>query len=136
MNKSNEKNQGIDFDSKPLTIADVHEQTRIYMERISTNKVQIAGKVTDMRKTEPKMKYKKDKDGKNTDEPLLDENGHAQFWDSRHYVALAFEGGQLDIQIKPDWATSITVGNRVLFEGVKGLNFGSVQDVFHSYTIL
>ncbi len=45
----------VDFDTKPLTIADVQEQTRIYMERLNTNKVQIAGCVAGKRKSEPKL---------------------------------------------------------------------------------
>jgi hypothetical protein len=76
----------VDFDAKPLTIADIQEQTRIYMERMTTNKVLLAGAVRGKRVTEPKMKFKRGLDGKYTDEVVMDENGLPQYWSSKHYV--------------------------------------------------
>ncbi|MDT8339113.1 MAG: hypothetical protein RQ763_07930 [Sulfurimonas sp.] len=124
-----------DFDTKPLTIADVQEQTRIYLERISTNKISIAGIVREKRKTDPKMKMKR-VDGKYTDEPVLDENGQAQFWEPKYYLNIAFEGGELDLPIEASWYNSLDVGNRALFDGHKGVKFGNVQDIYTHYTVL
>lgn len=126
----------VDFDTKSLTIADIQEQTRIYMERMTTNKVLLAGAVRGKRVTEPKMKFKRGLDGKYTDEIVLDENGLPQYWSSKHYVALAFEGGEVDLLVEKEWYDGLNIGSRVLFEGAKGTKFGNVQDVYHSYTVL
>lgn len=126
----------VDFDAKPLTISDIQEQTRIYMERMTTNKVLLAGAVRGRRVTEPKLKYKRGLDGRYTDEMVLDENGFAQYWASKYYVSLAFEGGEIDLLVERDWYDNLNIGSRVLFEGAKGTKFGNVQDIYHSYTIL
>ncbi|MDD5400744.1 MAG: hypothetical protein PHQ93_06135 [Sulfurimonas sp.] len=126
----------VDFDAKPLTIADVQEQTRIYMERMTTNKVLLAGSVRGKRATEPKLKYKRGADGKYTDEVVVDENGVPQYWGSKYYVVLAFEGGEIDLLVDEKWYDALNIGNRVLFEGAKGTKFGNVQDIYHSYIIL
>jgi len=128
-------NNDKDFDAKPLTIADVQEQTRIYLERISTNKILIAGIVRDKRKTEPKIKMKR-VDGKYTDEPIFDEDGQFQYWDPKYYITIAFEGGELDLLVELSWYSSLNVGNRALFEGHKGVKYGNVQDIYTNYTVL
>lgn len=128
-------NNDKDFDAKPLTIADVQEQTRIYLERISTNKILIAGIVRDKRKTEPKIKMKR-VDGKYTDEPILDDDGQVQYWDPKYYITIAFEGGELDLLVELSWYSSLNVGNRALFEGHKGVKYGNVQDIYTNYTVL
>lgn len=120
-----------DFGSKPLTIADIQEQTRIYIERISTNKVAIAGVIREKRVSEPKIKI-----DKKTNEVILNEDGSPAYWSPYYSVTIAFEGGEISLNIKPDWYESLDVGNRVLFEGVKGLSFGRIDDVFHKYTVL
>ncbi|MDD3506639.1 MAG: hypothetical protein PHX65_08865 [Sulfurimonas sp.] len=131
MAKDNNVNEIKDFGSKPLTIEDVQEQTRIYMERISTNKVAIAGVVRDKRVSEPKMKI-----DKKTNEPILNEDGSPAYWSPYYSVTIAFEGGEMPLNVKSDWFESLEVGDRVLFEGCKGLSFGRIDDVFHKYTIL
>jgi len=120
-----------DFGTKPLTIADIQEQTRIYMERISTNKVAIAGVIREKRVSEPKIKI-----DKKTNEVILSEDGSPAYWSPYYSVTIAFEGGEISLNIKPDWYESLDVGNRVLFEGIKGLSFGRIDDVFHKYTVL
>lgn len=131
MAKDNNSNEIQDFGSVPLTIADVQEQTRIYIERISTNKVAIAGVIREKRVSEPKMKI-----DKKTNEIILGEDGLPQYWSPYYSVTIAFEGGELPLNVKSDWYESLEIGNRVLFEGCKGLSFGRIDDVFHKYTIL
>lgn len=121
----------VDYDMKPLTVADVQEQTRIYMERMNTNVVKIAGTVTAKRKSEPRPKI-----DKKTNEHLLNEDGSPAFWSPYYYVALAFHGGEIDVQVQDDWYADINVGDNVLFTGRKGLRFGSINDVYHNFTIL
>lgn len=127
----NSENEELKDFSKPLTAQDVEEQMRIYMERLTTNTVRIAGVVRALNVSTPKQKF-----DKQTKEPVLNELGEPTFWDSYYYATIAFEGGELDIQIKDDWFHNLVLGNRVLFEGVKGLKFAKVQDIFHSYTVL
>lgn len=120
-----------DYDSKPLTIADVQEQTRIYLERISTNRVSLAGVVRGKNISEPKPKI-----DKRSGDFILNDDGSQAYWSPYHYVSIAFEGGELDVQVEAEWYASLQVGNRVLFDGCKGIKFGKVADVFHSYTVL
>lgn len=126
-----EKDTIKDYDSKPLTIADVQEQTRIYIERICTNKVSLAGVVRGKNISEPKPKI-----DKKSGEHILGDDGSPAYWSPYHYVTIAFEGGELDVQVEAEWHMSLQMGNRVLFDGCKGLKFGKVADVFHTYTIL
>ena len=124
-------NTAMDFDSKPLTIADVQEQTRIYMERMNTNKVLIAGSITSKRKSDPKPKI-----DKKTNEQMFNEDGSPAFWSPYYYVILAFQGGEISVNVLDDWYAELQIGQNVLFEGRKGLSFGNVADVFHTRTIL
>jgi hypothetical protein len=117
--------------SKPLTIEDVHEQTRLYMERLTRNKVEIAGVIRGKNKSEPKPKI-----DKKTNEPIFNDDGTPAFWAPYHYVTLAFEGGELEIPVDVDMYNGLDIGMRVLMEGVKGLKFGKVQDNFFKYTVL
>lgn len=125
------ESNNVDYDTKPLTVADIQEQTRIYMERLNTNKVQIAGCVAGKRKSEPKPKI-----DKKTNEHILNEDGSPAFWSPYYYVVLAFQGGEMSVQVQDDWYEVLQVGQNVLFEGRKGLSFGDVRDVFHTFTIL
>ncbi|MDD2651736.1 MAG: hypothetical protein PHX44_01720 [Sulfurimonas sp.] len=120
-----------DLGSKPLTIADVQEQTRIYLERLNTNKILIAGKIKEKRVSEPRLKI-----DKKTGEVILDEDGKPQYWNPYYTVVIAFEGGEMSINVKSDWHEMFDVGMRVLFEGSFGLSFGNISPVFHKYTIL
>lgn len=123
--------QPIDFDQKPLTIADVQEQTRLYMEKITRNKIELAGVIRDKRVSQPKQKF-----DKQTGEPILNADGTPQFWDSYYYVTLAFEGGETSVAVEEKWFDNLFIGQRVLFEGHKGNRFGNVVDVFHNYILL
>lgn len=116
---------------QPLTAQDIQEQMRLYMERLTTNSVRVAGVIRALNVSKPKQKF-----DKQTNEPLLDEGGNPIFWDSYYYATIAFEGGELDVQILVDWYDNLKLGSRVLFEGVKGIKFGKVHDIFHTYTVL
>lgn len=126
-----------DFEQKEVvSIADIQEQTRLYFERCTRNKVELAGVVRGSYKTEPKPRFKRDENGKNTTEQDTDEFGELKFWDSRYYIKLAFEGGDTDISVTKDNYEKLVIGQRVLFEGVKAVKFGTLQDVFSTVTIL
>ncbi|MFA6195643.1 MAG: hypothetical protein WC656_03250 [Sulfurimonas sp.] len=135
MAKDNNATPEINFDTPVLTIADVQEQTRLYMEKTSRNVVEIAGLITGKRKTEPQPRMKK-VDGKYTDIQEINEDGSPKFWDSRYYISLAFEGGEIDVSIIKEWDESLDIGTRILLSGRKGTKFGSIQDIYSKYTIL
>lgn len=120
-----------DYDKVPTSVADVEEITRRYMEKISKNEIQLAGIVRAKNQSQPKQKF-----DKKTSEPIFNDDGSPAFWGSYFYVVLAFEGGELDVQIDEKWFNDLEIGKRVLFTGAKGLKFGKIQDVFHGYVIL
>lgn len=120
-----------DFDKVPTSVADVEEITRKYMEKISKNEINLAGLVRAKNQSQPKPKV-----DKQTKEPIFNEDGSPSYWSSYFYVVLAFEGGELDVQVDEKWFNELQIGMRVLFIGAKGLKFGKIQDVFHSYVIL
>ncbi len=128
-------NTETNFDAPVLTIADVQEQTRLYMERISKNSIELAGIISGKRKTEPQPRMKR-VDGKYTDIQEVNEDGSPKFWDSRFYITLAFEGGAIDVSITKEWDADLEIGTRILLSGRKGINFGTVQDIYSKYTIL
>lgn len=128
---NNVESDSVDFDSKPLTVADIQEETRRYLDRLRTNKIAIAGEIRSKRKSEPKPKI-----DKKTGEHILNEDGSPAFWSPYYYVVLAFQGGEISIQVQDDWFPFLDIGASVLFEGCKGLSFGNVADVYHNYTLL
>ena len=68
--------------------------------------------------------------------PVLNEDGSPQYYDPFYSATVAFNGGEMNINIDKSMYEKITIGKRYLFEGVKGLNFGTVQDRFHTVTEL
>lgn len=126
-----------DFDVKAdLTMEEVQAYYRQQRELESTNSVRIAGKVLSTRKSEPKQKMKADENGKFTI-PMFGEDGEPLMWDTKHYITLAFEGGQMEIPIVTDWAISIGVNSRILLEGNKIMTKdGVLKDNFYRYTLL
>lgn len=126
------ENQEIKDYAKPLTAEDVQREMRLYMDRLTLNKVSLAGKVISLEKTEPKQRV-----DKKTNLPVLDGEGNPQFYDAYHYATIAFEGGEVKIEIKPDWYNNLTIDSRISLEGRKGLNkFKQLDDIFHSYTLI
>jgi hypothetical protein len=125
------KNEVVKDLSKPLTIEDIHEQTRIFMERFTRNKVELAGTIRGKNKSEPKPKI-----DKKTNEPIFNDDGTPAFWSPYYYVTLAFQGGEIDIPVDVEMFSQLELGNNVLMEGVKGLKFGKVQDNFYKFTLL
>ena len=121
----------VDYDTKPLTVADIQEQTRIYMDRLNTNKVSIAGTIISKRVSDLKPKI-----DKKTVEHITNEDGSPAFWSPYYSVTIAFKGGETSINVLEAWYPLLEFGQDVLFEGRKGLSFGNISDVFHSYTIL
>lgn len=123
-------NEVKDF-SKQLTLEDVQEQARLYIEKTTTNEVKIAGVVRGKNKSEPKPKI-----DKKTNEQVINSDGSPAFWSPYYYVTLAFEGGEIDINVELDTFEALDMGVRVLFYGVKGLRFGKIDDIFYKFEIL
>jgi len=119
-----------DFDYVQRTIEEHNNAIRMYMERYNTNSVQIAGTVREKREGSAKPKI----DKKTNEHILLD--GVPQFWEPFLSVTVAFEGGEIDINLDRKMYEDAEVSSRYLFEGTKGLNYGRVQDKFHSMTKL
>jgi hypothetical protein len=120
-----------DHDGKVMTPEMVYEMQRQYMKKISTNEVRLAGIVRSKEETAGKPKV-----DRKTNEPVLDDNGQQEYWDGFKSVTIAFEGGETRIDVHSDWFDQIVIGERVLFEGSKGLKWGKVNDVYHSMTVL
>lgn len=119
-----------DFDAKPLTASQVMEMQRLYMDKLERNVVELAGTISKKFVSEPRQKV-----DKQSGEPVL-LNGEYQYWPARSSVTLDFVGGNISIGVESDWFDDMQIGDRVLFTGRKGLSFGSVNDVFHSYVKL
>jgi hypothetical protein len=118
--------------SKPLlTMEDVHAEIARIQALQTTNSVRVAGIVRSLNVSNPRQRF-----DKQTKEPILDESGQPMFWSPYYYATIAFEGGELDINLKEDMFNELVLGKRYLFDGCKGLNFGKVQDQFHSVTVL
>ncbi|MDD2358678.1 MAG: hypothetical protein PHX13_12280 [Thiovulaceae bacterium] len=118
--------------SKPLlTMEDVHAEIARIQALQTTNSVRVAGIVRALNVSNPKQRF-----DKQTKEPILDEAGQPMFWAPYYYATIAFQGGELDINLKEDMFNELVLGKRYLFEGCKGLSFGKVQDQFHSVTVL
>jgi len=125
-----------DFDVAPRNANDMQEQMRLYMLKYNTNSVLIAGDVRSVYVGETKPKMKKNPDSGNWDIPALDENDIPIMREPFRSVTIAFNGGEMQIPLGSDMFEKVQVGKRYLFEGVKGINFGEVQDIFHTITEL
>lgn len=113
------------------------ETMRKYMENYNRNEVRIAGTVRDIFLTEPKQKMKKVLvDGVEKKVPALDEDGNETFYESSAYVTVSFDGGEMQLNLKSSLSAPLVIGRRYMFEGTKGLNYGSIQDKFHLITQL
>lgn len=120
----------MDYDTKPLTQADVMEQTRLYMEKYNTNDVRIAGDIRSKYLGEAKQKMSRDAEGKYTI-PVFSDDGSPVLKEPYRSVTIAFNGGEMSIAVSAEMFENVDIGKRYLFEGVKGVSFGSVQDIFH-----
>lgn len=121
-----------DYDAQPN-----QDDMRKYMENYNRNEVRIAGTVRDIFVTEPKQKMKKEViDGVEKKVPALDEHGNPTFYESSAYVTVSFYGGEMQLNLKQSLSAPLVIGRRYMFEGTKGLNYGSIQDKFHSITQL
>jgi len=120
----------VDFDKNPQLPSLEDEQSKMFafMARYNTNMVSIAGTVRSKYQGEAKPKI-----DKTTNEHILVDDV-PQFWDPFRSVTIAFDGGEMDINLDKEKWESIVEGQRYLFEGVKGLNYGKVQDKFHMIT--
>lgn len=127
-----------DFDVKQdLTIEEVQAYYRQQRELESMNSVRIAGKVLSVSAPEPKQKMLLNKDSNKWDIPAFDSDGNAIMKPQQYYITLAFEGGNMDIEIQKDWYDSINVGSRVLLDGSRLVdNYGNLKDKFFRYTLL
>ena len=123
--KTNDKN----FDS-PQNANDMQEQMALYMENYNRNSVQLAGKVVSLSVGESKPKI----DKKTNEQVMVD--GVPQFWEPFRSAEVIFEGGSLNINLNADNYEKLSIGNRYLFDGIMGLNYGKVQPVFHTVTQL
>ena len=129
------KAEELDFDQAPQQ--DPQEAMRLYMQKWNLNEVKIAGDVRSVYVGEPKAKMKKETvHGELVKTPVLDEDGSPQYYDPFYSATVAFNGGEMNINLDKNMFEKITIGKRYLFEGVKGLNFGTVQDRFYSVTEL
>ena len=129
-------NEVKDYGKKPLTMEEMEAYFKQQRDLESTNIVKLAGKVLSMRETAPRQKMKADEHGKFTI-PLFDDEGEPLMWDSKYFITLAFEGGQIEINIPKNWAKEISLNNRILVEGNKLADkSGVVKDNFHRFVIL
>ena len=128
---ANPKKQDKNFDEVPMTQEQYQEHMRKYMQRWNMNEVRLAGTVRSTFISEPKMKV-----DRKTNEPILGEDGQPTYWDSFRSVTVAFDGGEVSINLSKDIFETMVVGQRYLFEGVKGMSFGRVDDIYHSVTML
>jgi len=127
------KKQDTNFDVAPQSATDMQEQMRNYMLKYNTNSVVIAGDVRSTYVGDAKPKMKKAEDGTWT-LPALDEQGNPIMKEPFRSITIAFNGGEMQIPLNADMFDKVQIGKRYLFEGVKGLNYGEVQDIFHSIT--
>ena len=129
---TNTQDEIIDYDTVPN-----EDSMRLYMENYNRNEVRVAGTVRDIFNTEPKMKMKKEVvDGVEKKVPKLDEEGKETYYESSAYVTVSFDGGEMQLNLKASLSSSLVIGRRYMFEGTKGLNYGTVQDKFHAITQL
>ena len=120
--------QDLDFDKNPTESVESEQAKMLkFMKTYNANEVKLAGTVRSTYVSDPKQKF-----DKKTNEPILDENGMPTYWEPYRSVTIAFEGGELQVNVQKDMFETMIVGQRYLFEGVKGLNFGKVEDVFHT----
>lgn len=124
------KTQEKDFDQAPQTVEQVQEQTRLYMERYNSNSVKISGTIREKYVSDSKPKI----DKKTNEHIVVD--GVPQFWEPFRSLTISFDGGEMQINVDKDMFDSSIVGKRYLFEGVKGMIYGKVQDRFHSMLLL
>lgn len=115
-----------DFDKAPISVEDEHEKMRAFMARYNTNSVAIAGVVRSKFTSQAKPKI----DKKTNEHITID--GTPQFWEPFRSVTIAFEGGEMDINLNEDMFDDVHEGERYIFQGNKGLNYGKVQDKFHN----
>lgn len=134
MAKVNENEEEIqNYDEPEIT----QDSMRLYMENYNRNEVRIAGTVRDIFLTEPKLKMKKALvDGVEKKVPKLDEDGKEMFYEGSAYVTVSFDGGEMQVNLSKTLSDSLVIGRRYMLDGTKGMNYGSVQDKFHSATQL
>lgn len=135
-NTTSDIQEETNFDENP-NINGTQDDMRLYMENYNRNEVRVAGTVRDIFVTEPKQKMKKEViDGVEKKVPKLDDDGQAMYYESSAYITVSFDGGEMQLNLKQSLSSDLIVGRRYLFEGTKGLNYGTVQDKFHSITQL
>lgn len=126
-------NENKDFDKEPQTAEEMQDQMRLYMNKYNTNSVSLAGDIRSVYVGESKQKMKKAEDG-TWSIPATNEDGTPIMKEPYRSVTIAFNGGEMQIPLTAQMFEQVQVGKRYLFEGVKGLNYGEVQDIFHSIT--
>ncbi len=132
-----DENEEIKDFSKPLTLEDVQREFKRLQDLQSTNVVRVAGKIIDKRVSDGGQMFVRDAKGNYTEEPVLDAEGNPRFWDAKHYITLAFEGGELVIPVKNDAYEELQLDMRVLFNGrKKSTKNNGVIDSFDGYTVL
>ena len=123
--------QNIDFDKEPQTVEEAQNQMIQFMKKYNRNEISLSGKVVSTHVGEAKQKF-----DKKTNEAVLDENGMPAYWEPFRSVEIIFEGGSLNINLDKEHFENIVLGGRYLFEGIMGLNYGKVQPIFHSSTLI
>ena len=77
---------------------DSQDAMRQYMENYNRNEVRIAGTVRDVFFSAPREKMKKVVvDGIETKVRKTDEEGNVEYYDSKAYVTVAFDGGEMQV---------------------------------------
>ena len=97
------------------------------MAKYNTNEIKLAGTVVEMRVSEPRPKL-----DKNTKEPILDDNGQAEFWDPFYSVSIIFEGAELNVNVDKKLYERIELSKRYMFLGRMGMSFKKTQPIFSS----
>lgn len=121
-----------DFDTAPMTRAEMEKYQREYTQKLNKNIVEISASVVDNFKSIPKPVLR---DGI----PVLEEDGDMKYYPSHFTCKLAFNGGEKEISISEEWYNDLEIGStRYLFVGRMGLvkSYGkeSIDVIFQNFT--
>lgn len=100
------------------------------MRKYNTNEVRLAGTVVELRESEPQAKI-----DKKTNAPVLDSNGHQEYWEPFYSVNIIFEGAELNVNMDRSLYEKMEVQKRYMFVGRMGTQFKKTQPLFYSATL-
>lgn len=115
--------QVVDLSGGKLTFAE-------QMKKWETNTLELCATVVSTKLSDPKPKMV-ELDGKKVHQVL---DGILQYWDTRLYVEIAFNGGSMNLAFAEKDMQHLHTGERYMFSGRMALNYGKVQAVFDTYT--